>query len=424
MSSRVLSGGMVLLLLLTSLLPPFATTDERVGGRETVLTVVEEWSSGELEWTPSLVLNDTNGDARDEMILWGGLPDGGSRVEVYDLPGYQRLWECNYTGWISLQLADLGGNGSVQLLIHESSENSENVTIISGADYSTVWKGPTLKGSILYEFLEDIDSDGELEFVWINTTYSVEWRETTISTAVHVYGAFSHNKEWESLLLEGTVSWAEVESVDEDPALELLIITSAGERQNASSVSFLVYDGATHNLQWAVRGEPELTGLEYLHGGDVDGDGRKEVVLVVREGSGDETGSAGFRVLQGSDGALEWNRTVGPSCYADVIDIDNDKVPELIATGYSSSFVSMESNYTHYIFSLKDRNLKWSAGPWAMGMFNMSLLTARELTGDSVMELVIMNVSFDFSNFVFTTSFFILDGKNYTQKWSSPAFQG
>ncbi|MGQ9583531.1 MAG: Ig-like domain-containing protein [Thermoplasmatota archaeon] len=418
MVSRTASLAALALLLMASIPQTASPSEERAGAA--VLSVVREWSSAELRGYPSIAINDTDGDGTNELLIWGDF-EGGARATVYDLPGYDTLWSQGFSGSISFELTDLGRNGSVQLVLREMGGEWENFTVLSGTDFGVLWRSPDLWGSVTYELLEDVDADGELEFVWVNTSMVGSRPEIVVDSRIHIFGAVNYEREWGSPDLGGWVDSLAAENVDGDEPLELLAATSSWSSAS-STASLRVYDGASHDLQWELA-QPDITSLSVLYAGDADGDGSGEVVVSVDSSNETSDQLSGFRVLSGASGAALRSATLGNYSSAHVADINNDTLQELVATG--QVWEDWEwSNYTHYVYSLKSGAVIWCAGPWRLSSSDSTSLSAQELTGDGVMELVLANTTFDMDNHTFGVTYTVLDGRSFARKWASPRFEG
>ncbi len=419
MGSKTASLAILALLLLSS--ATLSASPSAGRAEPTELRATKEWTSGELRGCPNLIINDTDGDGKNELLIWGDF-ESGSNVTVYGLPGYEPLWSQSFSGSISLELADLGMNGSVQLVLRERGAEWENLSIVSGSDLALLWRSPDLWGSITHEMLEDVDMDGELELVLVNTSILGSRPDLVVDTRIHIFGAVAHGREWESPDLGAWVDSLFAENVDGDEALELIATTSSWSN-DSSTFSLRVYDGASHGLQWSLGGEPNVTAMSVLYAGDADGDGSGDVVVLVDSSNETHGQSSGFRVLSGSTGAMLWSAALGNYSSAHVVDIDNDSAMELVATGQVNEDWDW-ANYTHYVLSLKSKKTVWSAGPWRLPFSDSTSVSAQDLTGDGVMELVITNTTLDLDNHTFSFTYSVLDGRSFDLKWSSPSFQG
>lgn len=416
---------LVALLASTTFYPLPAAVDARAGPYP--LRVRTEWESMAFNGTANVLLHDIDGDRMQELVAWGDLRDGeGSTsgvVMVYRPPSYEMAWTANFpSDGTTLSLVDLYQNGSVELILERSGPDWTNFTVISGRGLTILWQGPDLAGKLAFDRITDVDGDGELEFVWANTTSVFDPNFTEVfDSRILIYGAEGHQKKWESPAIPEQVQELRVQQLDQDAAEELFVIGALPDKQ-----SIRVYDGASHALQWMVPPQDNLTGLSSIYLGDADNDTRGEVLV-----RADHGGRSGVRMYDGGNGTLLWNRTVGNNTVmAQAADIDSDGAQELLATG-SVDVDPPNSTFdlTHYVFDLRSRSLAWSAGPFVSNNSTTSsfdpLITTGGILPDIVPrtlpELVLSNatVTGPASSLV---TYEVIDGKTLVRKWKSPPF--
>ena len=428
-AGRKLSVALVLMMTATS----FTAFLPAAGSSPTpILTVTKEWTGGPYNSTPAVIINDTDGDGHNEMVVWlsssGRGPGGGGSseywVKVYDLPNYTLAWSLNLTGSFGLELADLGHNGSVEFLLEEYGYDYENFTAISGKDYSTLWTSPDFGGSIYDTQIIDVDADGDLELVFVNQTYMMDNMSQTSDTRLQVYNAATGNKEWESAVIDEMFSSWEIANIDSDAALEILYVGQSTFKVGASS-TLSVYDGATGALGWTFGG-PGFSSISILYHGNVD-QGRSKEVVVEADTSDGNSSAAGVHVLAGADGSDIWNISFeNATIAAEAEDINNDSVIELLVTEFVMDMNTFDTNQTFFIFELKGHKELWSLGPFTSSIMKMgsSYMTAQDLTGDGVPEVVVTKESLDLVNFTYTHTFDVYDSKDFSLLWSSPELSG
>jgi hypothetical protein len=389
----------------------------------TVVTVRNEWESQNFTGSPTVMFHDLDHDSVQEILVYGNFDDG-SKVLVYDFPGYYVAWSANFTGYIDVSLEDLGDNGSTEIIIRQS-DTAVNYTVVSGKTFASLWTSPDLEGSMIQETIVDVDGDGALEFVWMNQSTSGERPNSTTETWLHVYGAVSFQNEWSSKLLNRSDSLT-IGNIDADKAQELILLNYLYDEENFTSYNYSlsVIDGATHALQWETQADPNITGLAVAFTGDVDADSAGELLASFDEANDTFGTRSGFRVYGASDGSLEWNVTVGNSTVSSsVTDIDNDTIMELVVTG-RVDIDPMNNSYTHYVFDLKTHTELWHLGPFVMEFLNSTGLGALDLNGDGTLEIIVTNSSFDMMTFTSQYSYYIFDGKTFASRWTSPTFHG
>ena len=420
MDGKRFMGLFVTLIMLTA---PFVSLLGGAAPRAaagTIVTVRNEWESQNFSGYPEVIIHDLDRDSVQEILVYGNFDDG-SKVVVYDFPGYYVAWSANFSGYIGVSLVDLGDNGSTEIIIREESDGI-NYTVVSGKTFASLWTSPSFYGSIQDEEIVDVDADGALEFVWMNQSRYSDSNNTTTETWLHIYGAVSFQKEWSSRLLNRSDGFT-IGNTDGDTAREIALVTYHFDAENYtySNYSITLIDGASHTLQYESPTDPNITALSVAFMGDVDADSAGELVISIDE-TNDTFGSrSGYQILGAS---LEWNFTVGNSTDSyNIIDIDNDTVMEFLVTGMVDIDM-MNSSYTHYIFDLKAHTELWHQGPCIMEFMNGTRLGAIDLNGDNTYEVIVTNSTFDMMTFTALFSFDVFDGKTFASKWDSPSFHG
>jgi len=429
MIRKVASFAVVLLMTASA----FAGLLPAAGGRaEAVLTVNKEWAGGPYNGTPSIITNDTDGDGRNELILyldtfiWGpGVQQEEHWIKVYDLPGYTLAWSLELGGSFTLELVDAGQNGSVQLLLITTDDNGTRFELYSGKGFQKLWTSPYFTGSLIGQSVLDVDADGVLEMVFANGSMAGDKMNLSFEYRLQVFDLAAGKKEWESAALSDQVNDLRTANIDGDPAWELLVFLSRMDANLSSGTGLSVYDGSSHSLQWQRTPDMNLSSLYLIHTGDVDGDRVKELLLDAGWYDDINGSSAGFLLLSAADGSAEWTKAVPNASFSlQVADIDNDALPELLATE-SVTDEEWNTNTTFRIFDLKTHDEVWSMGPFESNVFGgSSSMSALDLTGDGTPEVLVTNSSFDLVNFTMSYSYLVIDGRSLRELWQSPSFQG
>jgi hypothetical protein len=432
MSSRIFPVVLVLFLAVAPLADIAMSGEGTAAGRSGApLRVKTEWESPVFNGSATILQNDTDRDGIMELIVWGEFQtqQGSSvnSVTVYKPPSYEIAWTANFSGWVSdVSLADLYRNGSVEIIIKQEDFEGTNFTVVSGAGFSTLWEGPTIGGNVYYNLIEDVDADGELEFVWVNTTSTFNGTAFGYESYVQVYGARSHQKEWTSPAIPQQISEFDAVQLDSDAALELFLMSySLDENWSTVNQTINVYDGASHSLLWTQRPESEVNALSVIYLGDADNDTRGEAIL---QADGDN--SSAVLMYAGGNGTLLWNCTLGNSTdMATVADIDSDGALELLATG-SEDIDPGNSTYnlTHYVFDIKSRSLAWMVGPLLSdqngGSALFPLFAVAGIFPDiqpiAVPQFVLGNITIGIMTT--TVKYDIIDGKTFSRLWRSPEY--
>ena len=395
------------------------------------LRVRTEWESPQFNGSANIIMNDTDRDGIIELIVWGEFQDDqGSTVDtvmVYKPPAYDLVWQANFSNQIyDLSLADLYLNGSVQLIIEQTDYEHTNFTVVSGNGYGTIWTGPDMDGNVFYNYIEDIDTDGELEFVWVNTSSIFDGMQMTYESHIQVFGARSHQSEWTSPAIPQDVMDFQALQLDSDPALELYMMSyDMDENFTTVNQTFRVFDGRSHSLQCTGMVPDGPSWFSQLDIGDIDNDTSGEVLLQTFWSNRSD-----ILMFSAVNGSLLWNFSVGnTSNSAQVADIDADGAMEILATAIEDVDPDNSTyNLTHYVLDLRSRSIAWKAGPFLSDQSGTSFLypimgvsgTYPDIMPQTVPQFVLSNVT----NGVVgaTATHDIIDGKTLAKLWTSPEF--
>lgn len=428
-SRKTASIALVLLMTASSFAALLPASGPRAGP---ALTVTQEWQSGPYNQTPMMMVNDTDGDGQNELLMYldtfgqgpGGKGDEEHWIKVYDLPAYKQAWGLNLTGSFQLELVDAGLNGSVQFLLTQSDENGTWYELYSGKGYQKLWTSPHFAGGITGRQMLDVDADKALELVFANGSMTGDKENFTFEYRLQIFDLKAGKADWKSAAFPEQVNDLQTGQLDGDAALEIMIFLYSTDENFSTGYGLSVYDGSSHALQWNMPVDMNLTSLDLLDTGDLDGDRTAEVLLDAGQNNGTET-SEGFWMLSGADGTTDWSQSfVNASLSMQTADIDNDTQAELLVTE-SVRDENWNINTTFRIFDLKKQIEVWSMGPFEGSMFMGSLyMTAADLTGDGVPEVLIINYTFDWTTGNTLISFVVIDGKTLAEKWESPTFHG
>jgi hypothetical protein len=393
------------------------------------LRVRTEWESPQYNGSANIIFNDTDRDGTVELIVWGEFQTGdGSSVNsvmVYKPPSYRMVWSANYSGWINdLTLADVDRDGHVEIVIEQSGFEGTNFTVVSGGSYETLWTGPDMEGNVFYSGIEDLDADGSLEFVWVNSSSIFDGTKFSYESHVLVYGAKSHQPEWTSPAIPQGVSDVQVAQLDPDPAMELYMLCNDRDEDFTDvNQTIRVYDGASHSLQWTAMLPGDPGWIWPLYVGDLDNDTNGEVLLQV-----DRSESSGVLMYAGDNGSLLLNFTLGNTTDMTALaDINSDGALELLATG--SEIVDADNstyNLTHYVFDLRGCAVAWKAGPLLSDQDGSSgLQPLMQITGQFpdivpgyLPQFILGNATVGIMSSTVVYEF--IDGKTFKTLWKSP----
>ncbi len=245
-----------------------------------ILTIIDDQYASHY----AIEISDLDRDGQEEIVVLAGAEDsyysGSARetISIYKLSDYSLIWR-------SLEL-DLGPSVAVGNV--DTDAALEIVTakgyVYDGATHLNEWAyGPGFGYAV---DTGDLDNDGVEEIVG-----AVDW------TAVRAYSAVLKSPLWEITPPFADLGALLVTNIDADPAAE--IIFGNGQWGNVSAYSF----NTTQRLpvlDWSI--DAQNWGVSSLLAGDVDGDGKLEIVWT------SDSGGPGAMVVAG------FNPAIGVEC--------------------------------------------------------------------------------------------------------------
>ncbi len=251
------------------------------------------WESDLIDASSLAALEDLDRDGRTEVVVVGErgavlVLNGSTGRVLWEVPREQRGLGA------SARLGDLDGDGLAELYVGQCVQSTVGSSVYSFRDgYAaprTLWQVPssTQRCGTQNDLLADVDGDGMREVVIAqgDTTMRVlDGRSGVLRWEVPAPASGSFTQRSIPLAV----------NVDDDPAPELVVVTNTirsgtpgfGARRVA------VYDPprptqSTATLLWeAVQAQPEGGGLAFTPDsvGDLDGDGRPELVASFYDGA-------------------------------------------------------------------------------------------------------------------------------------------
>ena len=227
------------------------------------------------------------------MVLGLAFPAAGQEELSYDQ--YRALaWAADRLDHVAMFEPVHGERGMYLVLADRFS--TVQVIKLDPRGANREWKSNQLSGIPEEVGTGDLDGDGLEDAIICRTS----------GGKLYVWYMDGFNLAWESLSGEfQKVASFTVANVDDDAQNE--IIALADRR-------LVYYDGSSFNKDWTSIDEYEAT---LVRAGDVDGDGRQEVVL----NSG--------QVLDAVSGNIEWEEEPFFQ-YIELLDIDGDGMPEVL----------------------------------------------------------------------------------------------
>lgn len=229
-----------------------------------------------VQWTYSdgfgdhVIVGDIDADGRDELLG----SDGWYYVNAFDVEKMLPKWTVEIDGDIdAIQLGDVDNDGKRELLIGEL--QGSTVHVVDPVSLTEVGQLSNPEGSVTNLLVTDVNGDGANDILWASGAHS------TGPDYLNVASWASRKIEWHSLDLVGPFVGPVVGDVDGDGVDEVVFGTFESD-SGYDSARIIVLDGKT----LAVRGisapivdGQSWTGLQDLQLADVDGDGRKEILV-------------------------------------------------------------------------------------------------------------------------------------------------
>jgi hypothetical protein len=225
------------------------------------------------------------------------LPAAGQ--ELRTLPIRRQAVTTGSIGVANLVTADYNGDGAADMIT--CSQGAPLAYSFSGGTYVPSWIGPSVGCTAVAA--GDRNANGSIDVVVVTNEYPATGGKLLVFDPACIAEPVA------SIALPGTAAGADVSlaNVDADPAMEIVVLTSAAT---------YVFDAATLTLEWTAQG----FGGSKFRTGDVNGDGRNEIVI---------NGGTGY-VLDAANQTMLWAYSGGFGISMDVGDVDNDNRAEIV----------------------------------------------------------------------------------------------
>ena len=255
-------------------------------------------AQGELRWrfhgdrfrTGPVAVGDVNGDGAPELVY------GTDNGHVYCLTGWGtvkwRYGEIAPYGRSGPNLADLDGDGTVEVLITRSNVGIATCLMaLDGATGAFRWRTQDVMQGYVSNAVVDLDGDGKLETLHADK-------------GNHLYCTTSEGRHrWRVDLAGRGIFWAPaVGDVDGDGHLETVVGVRGTDPETGACAYLVGCDGTIDGrlkLGGGANASPAM--------GDIDGDGKLEVILVTQ--SPDQVLALGW----GKPGRVAWPSMRGDS---------------------------------------------------------------------------------------------------------------
>jgi len=282
-------------------------------------TLVWNYSSG---FGAKILASDTNGDGSDEVVG----AESWYKISAFDVKNKAILWSKNAGLDIATIAAfDTNKDGINEIFYGDGQWGSiYQLNSANGAEISSI---PNPEHGVTNIIVTDIDKDDALEIIW-GAGYS-----STGPDYLYISDLVSKQNEWRSSDVSGPFYAIKIADVDNDGKMELVGISNESNSGYGDGVLY-VFDAVTHALKWSSEGSNLFgghawTGIRALDVGDVDGDGKNEIVVGT-----DRLYDGIIYVINGATKALKYSKIYdsgSPITSVKIIDINLDGKNDIVA---------------------------------------------------------------------------------------------
>lgn len=274
-----------------------------------------------VEWT-------LPGAAGGQLVELGNI-DGDPQLEIFFVSDWQMkvydfgvatvLWQID-AEVTALVVTDVAGDPVPEVVWGEGQWGS--VHCHDGVTGTELWSIPNPQWGFLDLLVADTDNDGELEVFWSN-----------YDNRILVHSAVTLEQEWNSgPSVDGPFEAIATGDPDDDGELEVLFASTSSDNGYGDGIVFM-FDALSHELQWQTGvdtfGGHAWSGLRDIAVGDVDDDGRDEVVV-----AGDDLYDGAVFVFQNpgmTPDASYVYPDYGVMRALAIADVDHDGATEIVA---------------------------------------------------------------------------------------------
>ena len=355
---------------------------------------------GQMDNDPALEIAATKGtvvDAGTKTIQWTRTGGFGRRVRLAPFAGetYQQLivaesWYYIYSYDVQRQLPRWSIRTSHDIgALRIADVDNDNVPEVIYGDYQSAavhvhdlntqarkWGVTSSDSGSTDVAVADVDNDGVAELLW-----GSGWSSTGADHLFIHSTTGTRAVEWQSVDLQGPFAGPAIGDLDGDNKQEL-VICSASSDSDYNSGRILVFDLETmafRGISPPVVNNYSWTGVRDLKLRDAEGDGRLEILI-----GGDYLYDGAAEIWSFSAGntfTKQWANTTRPEGspfnFVDLVDINGDNTPELIA-GNGVDHTGSEGVYV-YIYNYPATTNPWRSVNLASGFGGVTGLIVQDL---------------------------------------------
>lgn len=311
----------------------------------------------------TLEIGDTDGDGAMEIVV-SGRDEISEQVKLsaFAADSRQPLWSTTAWGGGSIAIGNVDSDASPEIV---TTDNYRHGYVINGANRNLEWEFIDGFGQMVQT--GDIDNDGIEEIIGAAQRYQIS-----------VFDAVAHTQVGE-ISADSFIGGLLVADADGDQIPEILFADEYGGKIHC-------HDGDTLAHRWAFDKTDRGTGHIAL--GDVDDDGGLELIW---GGSNNSPDPMFLNVADVATGANKWtsDHIDGPMSAVDVGDVDDDGRDEIVMVSYKSGS-SCCSGAIH-IFDASSHVLEWTSDvlPGINKWSSVHSIKIGDVDGDGDTEFVI-----------------------------------
>lgn len=265
-----------------------------------------------------VALADIDGDGRQELVA----SEGWYHIKAWDLDVPSIKWDHAVSADISaLRLFDVTGDGVPEVLFGDGQWGGVHALMPGTGD--ELWYVQNPEAGVTDIAVFDADHDGQLELMW-----GAGWSSTG-PDFLYVCDLATRTLKWQSLDYVGPFQGIDAGDVDGDGTTEIVAAPVNGASNYGSVLT--VYDAITHEPEWLKpTGVPYVGPVGDLKVRNVDADPQSEIILAADH----------LYIFDGLTHALQVDRSYDSGVNLQSLavgDVDGDGKPEIVAGSKDTS---------------------------------------------------------------------------------------